>query len=295
MNERHNGNQHDTNDDAGAQDDRVVGWSAASEVARRTIPWLRRHLAQGLLRSQRDENGQHVFSRADLEALRPAEPTLGPGSLAIRANEGTHRNPTDEASSVERAASAPPVDEQGVSVDAYAQVFEDLTAGKTLDRIVVERKLLPDVVERVARRWWALKEADLNTPSTPAELSLLRGDYAQLRSDLHSLAVRCATQERLLGRLLTPDGHAAPPLVAFVDSLINAGAERLKSWTLDPDKGFVSQADHKEVSLLLAQMIVELWPIAHQAAVYLGLPPPRSPQSIAASASAMMAKSTKAR
>jgi hypothetical protein len=54
--------------------ERIVGLTAAAAYAHRSIGFLRRLVQRGAVRSQRNERGEHTFSRRLLEALRPDEP-----------------------------------------------------------------------------------------------------------------------------------------------------------------------------------------------------------------------------
>jgi hypothetical protein len=150
-------------DELASEKESVVGWNAAAEFARRSVPWLRRHHAKGELRSERSAGGEHVFARSDLEALRP-EPAPDPEpEQAVPASEGS--------------ASAPPimpVDNDGISGETYSLIFADLEAGKQFAAIIVERKLLPETVEKIIAKWRRAKATDLNNPSVPAEIELLK-------------------------------------------------------------------------------------------------------------------------
>jgi len=103
-------------------DQRVTGWASASAVSGRTVAALRAMVAQGELHADRDDRNRNVFSRVDLEALRPADlPEPGPQA----GQSGT--TPTSDG-------------------ELAARVIEDLEAGRSLSEIAVAHRVAPDVL-----------------------------------------------------------------------------------------------------------------------------------------------------
>jgi hypothetical protein len=160
----------ETKDEQTSEKESVVGWNAAAEFARRSVPWLRRHHAKGRLRSERSAGGEHVFARSDLKALRP-EPAPEP-EQAVPASEGSVTMPP-----------IVPVDSDGISGETYSLIFADLEAGKQFATIVVERKQLPETVEKIVAKWRRAKVSDLNNPSVPAEIALLKKRLDDLQTE----------------------------------------------------------------------------------------------------------------
>ena len=150
----------------------IIGWAAAAEVSGRAVPFLRRQLGKGVLRSERNAAGEHVFERSDLEALRPS-PVPVPAEFP----------PLDGVQAGGDTANLPPVevDTDGISAETYSSVYADLEAGKTIAAIVIDRKLLPETVEKIVAKWRKGKSVDLNGPGVPAELERLRAELRTVK------------------------------------------------------------------------------------------------------------------
>ena len=141
----------------------VVGWASASAVACRTVACLRALVARGELEAGRDGRNRHLFKRADLEALRPAD-LPEPGQQA--GQPGTE--PTRDG-------------------ELAARVIEDLEAGHSLPDIAVRHRVAPDVLMQMHDQWRRLHEADLNAPSVPKELADLTRAVVELHEQLAAI------------------------------------------------------------------------------------------------------------
>jgi len=163
-------------------DQRVTGWASASAVSGRTVAALRAMVAQGELHADRDDRNRNVFSRVDLEALRPADlPEPGPQA----GQSGT--TPTSDG-------------------ELAARVIEDLEAGRSLHEIAVAHRVAPDVLMQLHDAWRRLHEADLHAASVPKELA----DLTRAVVGLHE---RLAAVEEAVAEL--QEQMALRPIIAF--------------------------------------------------------------------------------
>jgi hypothetical protein len=148
----------------------VIGWQAAAKFVGKNASWMRRQVAAGRIRAEKNEAGENVFVRSELEALRPpASPTpaavetpVVPGGAVSSGADGGGNSPPLSA--------APRPLTKG---ELYAAVFEELDAGKRVSEIVRKLKVPVDEVLRIVAEWKTAGAADLNAPSVPAEIATM--------------------------------------------------------------------------------------------------------------------------
>ncbi|MBN1770830.1 MAG: hypothetical protein JXB32_06210 [Deltaproteobacteria bacterium] len=180
-------NNHDT--PKSEKPDFVVGWSAAAGIAQRSASWLRRRVAEGTLRSDRDAEAQHTFLRADLEALQPPKEPSPPlpreQSVPEAADCQREGGPSGAAAlpAATAAATAPAMAEG----ELQALVFDDLEQGRRIAQIVIERRLPRADVARIVEEWRKAGIADLNSPGVPAEVEKLQQRVGGLKEQLDAM------------------------------------------------------------------------------------------------------------
>lgn len=262
--------QVDTNNESGQkppdEEVRIVGWTAAVDHVGCSMARLRRLAAGGELPAQRDQRGRVTFLRRDLERIRAQE--------APAAAESTSPGTEDVE---DPPPPAPEADAAGISASVYADVFADLTSGKTLDAIVSHRKLLPEVVARIARQWRELREVDVNAPTVLSDISALRAEMQQHGREVAAINIWAKQVGIRLGGLVTANNRISEGFAKLLSEMIASAIARQDARMIEVTRDLVSSDRHWQNIRELVGMIATIWGILRRLAPLGGLTLPETP------------------
>jgi hypothetical protein len=153
----------------------VIGWRAASRIAGRAETWLRRRKESGELQATKNESGENVFARAELEALRPPPPpdpatADAPGTVAD----------TSTATGSPASATVSTAISNMTPGEREAAVFTELDEGLTPTAIVRKLEITFKELQPIIETWKTAKLADVSSPSVPAEIQRFAGKVASV-------------------------------------------------------------------------------------------------------------------
>lgn len=194
MSEEEKRTEEKTTDEKVNEPDRVIGWSSAATVARRSVAYLRRQVEKGRLRSDKNAAGENVFARTELEELRPTEPPAPVPLPPLTASDAAVAAKADGTASSAASVAARPMSEG----ELQAAVFDDLGHGKRISQIVIDRRLPLEDVLRIFNDWKKACLVDLNAPSVPAEVELLKKRMDDLQAENGAMKTIIEKQEERL-------------------------------------------------------------------------------------------------
>jgi excisionase family DNA binding protein len=186
--------------------DAVHGLRAAAKLTGWSASGIQKMIDAGRVRAEKVGRA-YSFRAADLEAIRR-------GHTRSKALTATSASPDTPVTVSAPGTAAPPPGDQEIgsgphadSMDAgthdgdvAAIVFGDLAAGHSLTRIVVDRRLLPDLVRRFFGEWRALSdvdallkpEAEVRLAEVEARVEALADKLAVVEATIRATSAQCA-------------------------------------------------------------------------------------------------------